>query len=241
MVLAVIIPGLVLFLSLSTGCDTIRRDSEALKLPPKNNYLAESPWPVNHGDSYYQQNSREYSGPAKVPTGEPDFLLGRPGMLNSYFSDTYPDGNYVIWGSAVGEVYKIDPMDKSLRFIDRIKTYDFKWMPDKMAEKLSVLPCRQLAEIIIPMLPEEEKTREGEGGIGTSGHYCFLGSDGLFYQILYKKIRAYGDKVVGDRLSPIEIKKEWEIPADRFIRDYDKLIAAQMTYDGMISFVTNSD
>jgi len=237
--LAKIMLALVLALLLATGCDTVCLNSDAVKLPPKNKYLSDSPWPVNHGDSYYQQNSREYSGPAKAPSGEPDFLLGRPGMLNSYFSDTYPDGSYVIWGSGVGEVYKIDPMDKALRFIDRIKTYDFKWMPDKMAEKLSFMPCRQLADIIIPMVPEEETTREGEGGTGTSGHYCFLGSDGLFYQILYKKIRAYGDKVGGDRLSPIEVKREWEIPKDRFIKDYDKLIAAQVTYDGMIAFVTN--
>jgi len=179
MELAKIILLFIVSFLVSAGCKSVSLDTETVKLPPKNKYLADSPWPINHGDSYYQQNSREYPGPTEAPSGAPDFLLGRPGMLNSYFSHPYPDGSYVIWGSAVGEVYKIDPMDKALRFVDRIKTYDFKWMPDKMAEKLSLVPCRELADIIIPMVPEEETTREGEGGTGTSGHYCFLGSDGF--------------------------------------------------------------
>ena len=50
--------------------------------PPKNPFLADSPWATNHGNSY-RQDSSTYAGPTKPPTGEiEDFLLGRPATTN---------------------------------------------------------------------------------------------------------------------------------------------------------------
>jgi hypothetical protein len=51
-----------------------------------------------------------------------------------------------------------------------------------------------------------------------------MGSDGILYQPLGKRIVAYGDYVEGNRSSSIEVKRGYEIPADLLPREWDKIM-----------------
>ncbi len=206
--------------------------------PPKNPFLADSPWAAPHRNSYCQGSSF-YPGPVEQPSIQAeDFLLGRPALIHPEFSSPYPDGGRVIWASAYGEVVKIDPEGDKLEYIDRIESYSVPW-PDVFGEKLSEMSCQESADFLVPLLPPDPELREGEASEGTSGVFPVLGSDGILYQALDTRIVASSDEIEGDRFSPIEIKRQYEIPVEVLPRDWDKLMAMVMTYDGMLAFATN--
>lgn len=206
--------------------------------PPKNPFLADSPWSSPHRNPYCQGSSF-YPGLAKPPSMRAeDFLLGRPALIHPEFSSPYPDGGRVIWASAYGEVVKIDPEGEMLEYIDRIESYPVPW-PDALGETLSKMSCKEASDLLVPLLPPEPELREGEAPTGTSGVFPVLGSDGILYQALDTRIVAYGDEIEGDRFSPIEIKRQYEIPEQVLPREWDKLMAMVMTYDGMLAFATN--
>ncbi|MFC2027969.1 hypothetical protein ACFLU3_04715 [Chloroflexota bacterium] len=207
--------------------------------PPKNPYLADSPWATNHGNSY-RQDSYIDAGPTQPPTGElEDFLLGRPGTTNLEFSSPYPDGRRVIWSSSYGIVFKADPENQKLAYIDKIESRQVQWLGDEMAAKLADQSAREVADIFGNLVPPQPESREGEAIGAASGIYVVLGSDNIFYVPLDKRIVAYGDQVEGDRFSPIEIKREFQIPEDMLTREWDKIMGLVMTYDGMLAFATN--
>ncbi|MFC2027968.1 hypothetical protein ACFLU3_04710 [Chloroflexota bacterium] len=206
--------------------------------PAKNPFLADSPWSSPHRNSYCQGSSF-YPGPAESPSMQTeDFLLGRPALIHPEFSSPYPDGGRVIWASAYGEVVKIDPEGDNLEYIDRIESYPVPW-PDVFGEKLSEMSCQEASDFLVPLLPPDPELQEGQASEGTSGVFPVLGSDGILYQALEQKIVAYGDEIEGDRFSPIEIKRQYEIPQQVLPREWDKLVAMMMTYDGMLAFATN--
>lgn len=210
-----------------------------LNQPPKNPYLADSPWATNHGNSY-RQDSYTYSGPAQLPTGQiEDFLLGRPATTNLEFSSPYPDGGRVIWSSSYGIVFKADPESQRLAYIDKIQSREVQWLGDDMAAKLADQSAREVADMFGGLVPPQPEPREGEAIGAASGIYVVLGSDNIFYVPLDKRIVAYGDQVEGDRFSPIQIKREFQIPEDMLMRDWDKIMGLVMTYDGMLAFATN--
>ncbi len=207
--------------------------------PLKNPFLADSPWATNHGNSY-RQDSSTYAGPTKPPTGEiEDFLLGRPATTNLEFSSPYPDGGRVIWSSSYGIVFKADPNGQRLAYIDKIKSRDVQWIGDEMSAKLADQSAREVAEVFGGLVPPQPEPREGEAIGASSGIYVVMGSDQIFYVPLDKRIVAYGDKVEGDRFSPIEVKREFQIPEDMLTREWDKIMGLSMTYDGMLAFATN--
>ncbi|MCP4685380.1 MAG: hypothetical protein GY867_08015 [bacterium] len=133
---------------------------------------------------------------------------------------------------------KINPEGEMLEYIDRIESYPAMW-PDVFGEKLSEMSCQEAVDFLVPLLPPDAELREGEAPAGTSGVFPILGSDGILYQALEQKIVAYGDEIEGDRFSPIEVKRQYEIPAEVLPREWDKLMAMVMTYDGMLAFATN--
>ncbi len=210
-----------------------------LNQPPKNPFLADSPWATNHGNSY-RQDSSTYAGPTEPPTGEiEDFLLGRPGTTNLEFSSPYPDGGRVIWSSSYGIVFKADPNGQRLAYIDKIESRDVQWIGDDMSAKLADQSAKEVSEVFGGLVPPQPEPREGESIGGASGIYVVMGSDQIFYVPLDKRIVAYGDKVEGDRLSPIEIKREFQIPENMLTREWDKIMGLVMTYDGRLAFATN--
>ena len=71
---------LLVFLPLLFSCSCGDNDSggttaERSNEPPSNEYLADSPWNMNHVGPY-AQGSSSHPGPVDPPTGGEDFLLG---------------------------------------------------------------------------------------------------------------------------------------------------------------------
>ncbi len=205
--------------------------------PPANPFLADSAWPMAHRNSY-QQGSSPYPGPTEPPTGEiEDFLQGRPATITANFSGLYPDGGRVIWASNYGQVFKADPEGNKLGYIDIVESEPVQWLPDELSAQFAEKTCQEVADIIVPMLPQKE-LREGEA-IEISGIYPIIDNENDFYQALGKRIVVYGDQIEGDRFSPIEVKREFEIPQEELAVEWDKIIGFNITYDGMLAFATN--
>ncbi len=207
--------------------------------PPQNPYLADSVWSTTHRNSYCQGSS-PYAGPSEAPVGEiEDYLPGRPVCPTVLFSSPYPDGSQVIWGASTRfHVYKADPNGQQLQYIDYLPTAELQDDPmtDEMVDQFGDMTSPELADVINSAFPTEESESGSQPGM--SGVYYLLDKDGIFYQPRGTVIYAYGDKVKGDRFSPIELKRTYEIPVDKLIRDDDFIYGVVMTYDGMLMFYT---
>ncbi len=85
--------------------------------PPINRFLADSPWPMSHRNSYCQASSG-YTGPSSPDGYEVDFKSGFPGLITMAISGTYPDGKRVVWGSDLRRVFKLDINGRKISSID---------------------------------------------------------------------------------------------------------------------------
>jgi len=236
----ILLVALLLVLPLLAACAGEAKWVDPQNEPPPNRFLADSSWLMCHRNAYCQASS-PYPGLTGPPASEEeDFLPGRVGTITANFSSRYPDGGRIIWASCYGRVIKIDPEGDKLRYIDMIESEPVQWAPDDIVSEIwATMSCRELADLLARVLPPERKLREGELGPGASGVYPVLGSDGIFYQGLGRKIIAYGDQVEGKRLSPIEVKRVYKIPEDLLPREWDKICGLVMTYDGMLAFATS--
>ena len=207
--------------------------------PPQNPYLADSVWSTTHRNSYCQGSS-PYAGPSEAPVGEiEDYLPGRPVTPTVLFSKPYDDGSRVIWGASTRfHVYKVDPNGQHMSYIDWLPTSEMQDDPmtDEMVDQFGEMTSPELADVINSAFPTEESESGSQPGM--SGVYYLLDKDGIFYQPRGTIIYAYGDEIEGDRFSPIELKRTYEIPADKLIRDDDFIYGVVMTYDGMLMFYT---
>jgi hypothetical protein len=74
---------------------------------PTNPWLADSPWPINHHDSYASDAS-PYAGPHSAnELGAPQFVGTGPINISLPMSPKYPNGQRVWWGNDVFNVYKM--------------------------------------------------------------------------------------------------------------------------------------
>jgi hypothetical protein len=169
-------------------------------------------------------------------------------LITANFSSPYADGQRVIWASAVGQILKIDPNQDKLALIDSLEVPvdSVDGSGDSITRGLDTaldlfgdMTNTEVAEGFGANAPPNPELREGESGRGTSGIYPVLGSDGLFYQPLLQRIMAYGDAIAGDRMSGIEVKREFTLPAERMQREWDKIIGLTMLHDGRLAFATN--
>ncbi len=86
--------------------------------PPRNPFIADSPWPMSHRNPYGQASS-PYPGPKSINlTTRSSFHVGMPGLITLAISGKYPDGKRVIWGSSSTDVFKAD---ESLNYIKTMK------------------------------------------------------------------------------------------------------------------------
>lgn len=74
---------------------------------PVNPWLADSPWPINHHDSYASDTSPSPGPQSPNQLGEPQFVGTGPINISLPMSPKYPDGRRVWWGNDVFNVYKL--------------------------------------------------------------------------------------------------------------------------------------
>ena len=95
---------------------------------PKNLYLADSPWPTYHGNSYRQSYS-EYKGPVDPNKVEVKIIKRIKGGTSpwTYLSSAYPNGERALLQSNATHFYKIIDNKQGFRITSRVKI-DSDWL-----------------------------------------------------------------------------------------------------------------
>jgi hypothetical protein len=101
--------------------------------PPRNPFIADSPWPMSHRNPYAQASS-PHPGPKSIGLmTRSSFNVGMPGLITLAISGKYPDGKRVIWGSSSTAVFKAD---EALHYIKTMNkenlTISSIFTPDEM-------------------------------------------------------------------------------------------------------------
>lgn len=190
----------------------VEKEDLSLEEPPINHFLADSPWAESHRNSYCQASS-PFPGPVtatKLEYAHQTMRFDVPITLS--FSEKYPDGKWVIWGSTVGligRVFKIDP-----------DTFDF----------------------IDQYIPQLEENAPLNMAPSITGAYNILDNNGTFFVLNNNHcgIDAFSDVDSNISTSDIVLKNRFIVP-DKNLQypDDEKIVGITMTYDGMIAFVTN--
>ncbi|MEM8928201.1 MAG: hypothetical protein AAGC45_08350 [Bacteroidota bacterium] len=96
--------------------------------PLPNPYLADSPWPIYHGNSARQSHSI-YTGPTKEDWVEVKLLKGIKGGTSpwTYFTEKYPNGQRALLQSNATHFYKILDTKNGPRIVSKLKI-DKDWL-----------------------------------------------------------------------------------------------------------------
>ncbi len=96
--------------------------------PPKNPFLADSEWPISHGNSYVQASS-PLPGPVMASEANLQFVeFDFPSIVLAY-SGIFSDGGRVVWGSNLSSVFKIDPETNPIQVIAKLDKADNNFNP----------------------------------------------------------------------------------------------------------------
>jgi hypothetical protein len=164
---------------------------------------------MSHRNSYSQASS-PYPGPDSARfLTKADFTPAEPGLITICISSPYLDGSQVLWGSNSTKVFKADPDGRKIKYID--------YMLKEDANLASMVSVDEML----------------------SGAYTLIDRDNIFYVPRLKKLFAFGDAVEDDAYSDIVVKRSFEIPESKLRDPEEKIVGLNMTYDGMIVFVTS--
>lgn len=151
--------------------------------PPKNPFLADSPWPVTHYNSYAQASSI-YPGPTRI--GEQtrkSFRNGSTGLLTMAVSGLYSDGKRAIWCGSISDVVKVVDEPSGFRIIARTEKVGVN-----LSDNFSI-------------------------NSAISGAYNFVDKDNIYFCPKGLSIYAYGDQEPGNIESPIALLRTFTIPS----------------------------
>ena len=85
--------------------------TSAVELPPRNSFLADSVYPLAHGDSG-QQGALPVDGPSDpgpaLDASQIQYAPTGPAQFGAYTSSPYPDGRRVIWSNGLDRIVKVD-------------------------------------------------------------------------------------------------------------------------------------
>lgn len=163
-----------------------KKDKNAANIndePPFHPYLADSPWPISHRNTYAQASS-----PLPGPTLSSEMMLKDykpllPGLITLAISGKYADGKHVIWGNTISTVFKAE--DNGNGF--------------------TMLASYQKPDVSLDALFSIDNA--------VSGAYTFVDKDNVFYVPKGYKLYSYTDAISGNRMSAIVLKNTFEIPA----------------------------
>lgn len=204
----------------------------AAVLPPKNPWLADSIYALGHGDSA-QQDAVAVTGPAGpsrvLSSTEIQYQHVGPAHFGAQISSPYPDGRRAFWSNGLDRIVKMDHDS-----FDVLDEYVFdsavKYSAEQADDAIAYFDDNNHGLFaIVRAFREADKLRD------LSGVYTVLDRDNNYY-IGSKEgvISAYGDKVAGDQLSPIEKKREFKLPAEVS----GLMVGMNMTFDGWLVVAT---
>jgi hypothetical protein len=235
--------GSLLLLVISLACAAPLL-SAAPKLPVQNPYIADSPWPMAHGDPGQSDFTAQAGplGPTRQLT-EQEMQWVPLGPANAWeveYSQRYPDGRRVIWSGGSDRVVKLDA--DTLKVLATHATGAEKFYTEREIERYLAKSDRLAGSgqafydyALEVWMPFAYRIPSFYRLIDNNNEVYFIYSPPASAE-RRQFLRVYGDAVVNDPESAIALKREWEIPASLASDGY--VIAMNMTQDGWISLVT---
>jgi len=209
----------------------------------KNPFLADSAYPLPHRDSA-QQDSTVVEGPVGPTKTLTETELNHqqigPGHFGAYLTGPYDDCRRVYWSNGADRIVKLDhaTLEVLAEFpLDRFPLATDEQMNEDIA-LLDALTCdggvdtQDCVDLQAHAVNLAFKYLQGIAGV-----YAMVDKDNTLYVGGTGQLVAYGDAVVGDPDSDIEVKRVWDIPDDGSVPG--DLVGFNMTYDGWIILVTD--
>lgn len=215
-------------LALLFGLSAVTALAAPAERPPRNPYLADSVYPIGHGDSG-QQDALDVPGPEDPgPRLDPDeiqYAATGPGQFGAYVSGPYPDGRRVIWSNGLDRIVKVD--------FDTFEVLATRWVEGarRWTDEEADASIARFDESNEGLFAIFAALREGSKLRDLSSVYTVVGADNTYYIAdKHGTITAYGDADPTDPASPIVEKGVF-----RFPREVTGLtVGMNMTFDGWL-------
>ena len=202
--------------------------ARASNLPPKNLFLADSVYPLGHGDSG-QQDALPVAGPedpgSTLAESEIQYNHTGPAQFGAYISSPYPDGRRVIWSNGLDRIVKVD--------FDTFETLATHWVDgarrwteeDADAAIASLTKSNEGIFAIYQAFQQASKLRDLSSVytvLDVDNHYYVADKSGL--------ITAYTDADPTDPASPIVKIGSFQLPPEVT----GLTVGMNMTFDGWL-------
>jgi hypothetical protein len=204
----------------------------AEEMPPKNPFLADSVYPLGHGDSA-QQDALPVRGPEDpgpvLEKSEIQYTHTGPAQFGAYTSSPYPDGRRVIWSNGLDRIVKVD-FDSFEILATRWVSDSRRWTEADANESIDRFDeSNSGVSSIWRAYQDASKLRD------LSSVYTVLDSDNTYY-IADKTglITAYGDADSSDPESAIVEKATFQLPGEVS----GLTVGMNMTFDGWLIIPT---
>ena len=202
--------------------------SNAAERPPRNPFLADSTYPLGHGDSA-QQDALAVRGPRDpgpaLDASEIQYAPVGPAHFGAYTSGPYPDGRRVIWSNGLDRIVKVD--------FETFEVLATHWVPGarrwtEAEAEASIAGFDESNEGVFAIwraFRDASKLRD------LSSVYTVVGVDNTYY-IADKtgSITAYADADPSDPASPIVEKAVFRLPEPVS----GLTVGMNMTFDGWL-------
>ena len=177
--------------------------------PPCNPYAASTAWSTNHRSSYAQGSSPFPAPHAGDDVEWQDLQFGNEIPVILQISEPYPDGGRTVWFSTVAS-----PETRSVYKVD--------YETGEVLARASIL----------------EEGGQAQAVPSTSGVYNLLDRDNHLISVREQGLAIHGETTPGERTSPIELLRSFELPDRARCRPDDRIIGITLTYSGHVAFAT---
>jgi hypothetical protein len=200
-------------------------------LPPRNPHLADSSYPLGHGNAA-QQDSVAQAGPhgtsRALSAAEIDYVSTGPGLFGVYTSGPYSDGRRVFWGNGLDRILKID--HDSFAVLASHELPGEHYTEAQAEESIARFERSNSGPLaILAAFREMLKFRN------LAGIYTLLDRDDVYYiGDAEGNIVAFGDADPADPASAIVKRREVRLPPEIS----GPLVGMNMTFDGWLVAAT---
>ncbi|MFP6663607.1 MAG: hypothetical protein VCC00_05350 [Deltaproteobacteria bacterium] len=202
--------------------------ADAAEQPPRNPFLADSVYPLGHGDSA-QQDALPVPGPkdpgASLQTSQIQYAHVGPAHFGAATSSPYADGRRVFWSNGLDRIVKVD-----FETFEVLATYwlveEPRWTEAEADASIASFEASNEGVFAIwQAFQDASKLRD------LSGVYTVLSADNTYY-IANKdgSISAYADADPTDPASPIVKKAVFQLPEGVS----GLTVGMNMTFDGWL-------
>lgn len=206
--------------------------ANALEMPPKNPYLADSSYAMGHGDSA-QQDAVPQGGPMgpsrTLEASEIQYTFAGPAYFGINTSGIYADGKRVFWGNGLDRLVKLDY--DSYEVISELYFPGVERYTEQQAEE-SIAKFDDSNDGIFALYNAYQDAQKLRN---LSNLYTVMDIDNVYY-VGNKSglITAYGDKNPKDSRSPIVELRSFQLPEEAT----GPIMGLNMTYDGWLIVAT---